>query len=299
MTKFKRLFTSLSTAVLMTAMTSAFTSNADYTPTVYFTPRAETDSDGTLVISRQQLSGGLTITTDVFVEDTSKTCWSVDPKWKCPSSFITLDNVIDPQVPYIPYAYAEEKNGELGRIRHYTFCGQDKQLNTMFFACDLGTIYEDNSPLTPYGENTNDYALTSFDMVFNPNTPYGEYDVYFLTQPEDYDDQRYSTVSMRTGDGSLTVVPNVKNLHIKVTGANKGDVNNDGLIDANDATLVLVAYSLGATGYDTGLNDDELFAADVDSSGIADSAGASIILAYYSHASTGGNLSIEEFMNQQ
>lgn len=292
----KKLLSGLSAVILTTAMTSSLITNADYTPTLYFTPRAETDSDGTLVISREQLADGLTITTDVFIDDQSKTCWSVDPKWKSPTSFIKLDNVIDPQVPYIPYAYAEEKDGELGKIRHYTACGKDEKLNTMFFTCDLGTTYKDYSPLTPYGENTTDYALTSFDMIFNRDIPYGEYDVYFLTQSEDYADQRYSTISMRTGEASVTKVPNVKNLHIKITGANKGDVNNDGLIDANDASLILSAYSLSSTGADSGLNDDETFAGDVDSNGIVDSNDASAVLAYYSYSATGGEMSLEDYI---
>lgn len=292
----KKLLSKLSAVLLVTAMTSAFTANADYIPTVYFVPHAETDSDGTLVISREQLKDGLTVTTDVLIDDESKTCWSVDPKWKSPTSFIKLDNVIDPQVPYIPYAYAEEKDGELTTIRHYTACGKDEKLNTMFFTCDLGTLYKDNSPLTPYGENTTDYALTSFDMIFNRNIPYGEYDVYFLTQSEDYADQRYSTVSMRTGEASVTEIPNVKNLHIKITGANKGDINNDGLIDAKDASLILSAYSLTSTGGDNGLNDDESFAGDIDSNGIVDSNDASAVLSYYSYTTTGGEMSLEEYI---
>lgn len=294
----KKLLAKLSAVILITAMTSALTANADYIPTLYFTPHAETDSDGTIVISREELANGLTITTDVFIDDQSKTCWSVDPKWKCPTSFIKLDNVIDPQVPYIPYAYAEEKNGELATLRHYTACGKDEKLNTMFFTCDLGTTYKDYSPLTPYGENTTDYALTSFDMIFNRNIPYGEYDVYFLTQAEDYDDQRYSNVSMRTGEESLTTVPDVRNLHIKITGANKGDINNNGLIDANDASLALAAYSLSSTGMGHGLSDDEFFAGDIDSNGIVNSDDASNILAYYSYAATGGEMSITDYINQ-
>ncbi len=292
----KKFLSGLSAMVLTTAMTSSFITNADYIPTLYFRPQAETDADGTLVISREELANGLTITTDVFIDDQSKTCWSVDPKWKCPTSFIKLDNVIDPQVPYIPYAYAEEKDGKLTTIRHYTFCGKDEKLNTMFFTCDLGIMYKDNSPLTPYGENTTDYALTSFDMVFSRNIPYGEYDVYFLTESEDYDDQRWSTVSMRTGEASVTTIPNVENLHIKITGANKGDINNDGLIDASDASAVLTAYSLTSTGADSGLNDDEFYAGDANSDGAVDASDASLILAYYSYMATGGESSLEDYI---
>lgn len=293
----KKFLSKLSAVILMTAMTSSLTANAEYIPTMYFTPRAETDADGTLVIDRSQLKNGLTITTDIFIDDTSKTCWSVEPKWKCPTPFIELDNVINPQDPYIPYAYAEEKDGKLAGIRHYTSCGKDAELNTMFFTCDLGTLYIDGSPLTPYGESTTDYALTSFDMIFNRNIPYGEYDIYFLTKSEDYNDQHYSLVYMRNDEGSIKEIPNVQNLHIKINGANKGDINNDGLIDSNDATLALTAYGLTSTGKDNELNEDEFFAGDVDSNNAVDSSDASIILAYYSYLSTSdGELNIEDYM---
>lgn len=292
----KKLLAKLTALAFTAVMTSSLTANADDLPTFYFTPRAETDSDGTLVISRQQLADGLTVTTDIFVDDPSKTCWSLDPKWKCSTPFIQMTNIVNPQKPYVPYAYAEEKDGELTTIRHHVTVGQDTDCNTMYFVCDLGTLYTDGSPLTPYGENTYDYALTNFDLVFDRNIPYGEYDVYFLEKAEDYPQQRYTTVAMRTSEGSNIIVPNVRNLHIKITGANKGDVNNDGLVDANDASLILSAYSLISTGSDSGLNDDESYAADVNSDNIIDSNDASAVLAYYSYAATGGELSLEDYI---
>ncbi|MCM1132649.1 MAG: dockerin type I domain-containing protein [Ruminococcus flavefaciens] len=295
----KKLSAILSAVVLTAGMTSALTSNADYVPSLYFVPHAETADDGTLVLNRADLADGETITVDVFIDDESKSCWSVDPKWKCASEYITLDNVIDPQVPYIPYAYAEIKNGELGRIRHVTACGQDRELNTMFFTCDLGTLYTDGSPLTPYGENTSDYALTSFDMIISPDIPVGEYDVHFLTQPEDYADQRCTSVSVRTEEGSVTEIPNVTSLRIVVKGdALKGDVNGDGMITALDATEVLKAYSAFSTGGESTLDEEQTWCADVNSDGNVDSSDASKILAYYSYLSTaeGDIVGIEEFI---
>lgn len=291
----KKLLSKLTAAAMLAAMTSSLTANAEYIPTVYFTPQAETDSDGTLVISREQLSDGLTVTADVFIDDQSKSCWSVDPKWKSSSEFIRLGNIIDPQNPCIPYAYAEEKDGVLQKVKHSVKVGGNKDYNTLFFTCDFGTSF--SSKLTPYGENTNDYPLTSFDMVFNRNIPYGEYDVYFLTAHEDDPDQPYSNVYMKLPEGgnSPAIIPNVQNLHIKITGANKGDVNNDGKIDATDAAAILADYSLTSTGNNSGLDENQFFAADVDENSTADSNDASVILAYYSYTSTGGEMSISEF----
>lgn len=292
----KKLLTKLTAIAMLTAMTSSLTSNADYIPTVYFTPRAETDSNGTIVVTREQLADGLTITADVFIDDQSKSCWSVDPKWKSSSEFIRLANIVDPQDPCIPYAYAEEKDGELKRIKHNTAVGINEKYNTMFFTCDFGLTI--SSKLVPYGENTNDYPLTCFDMVFSRNTPYGEYDVYFLTAPEDEPDQQYSNVYMKleNGGNSPAIVPEARNMHIKVTGANKGDVNNDGMIDANDAAEILADYSRTSTGNESSFDENQFYAADTDGNGIADSNDASIILGYYSYTSTGGELSLSEFV---
>ncbi len=295
----KKLLAELTAVAMLTAMASSVTANAeDYIPTVYFTPHAETDSDGTITVTREQLMQGLTITADVFIDDQSKSCWSVDPKWKSSSEFIRLGNIINPQDPCIPYAYAEEKDGVLQSIKHRVAVGGNEKYNSLFFTCDFGTAF--SSKLTPYGENTNDYPLTSFDMVFDKNTPYGDYEVYFLTSHEDDPDQPYSNVYMKleSGGNSPAIIPNVKNMYIKVTGANKGDVNNDGKIDATDATEILADYSLTSTGNDSSLDENQFFAADVDENSTADSNDASVILAYYSYISTGGEMSISEFGTQ-
>lgn len=63
----------------------------------------------------------------------------------------------------------------------------------------------------------------------------------------------------------------------------KGDVNNDGKIDASDASLVLVAYSCLSTGKNPALNYD-LF--DWNGDGKIDSSDASCILVKYAELST-------------
>lgn len=63
----------------------------------------------------------------------------------------------------------------------------------------------------------------------------------------------------------------------------KGDVNNDGKIDASDASLVLVAYSYFSTGRTPALNY-ELF--DWNDDGRIDSSDASCILVKYAELST-------------
>lgn len=74
-----------------------------------------------------------------------------------------------------------------------------------------------------------------------------------------------------------------------------GDVNNDGKTDANDATLVLVNYSLLSTSMPIELTKLQQKAADVNEDTKIDSSDATMILQYYTFLSTGGDLTIMEF----
>ena len=67
-----------------------------------------------------------------------------------------------------------------------------------------------------------------------------------------------------------------------------GDVNNDGNINAVDASRVLKAYAMKATGQDMGLTDEHIESADVNGDGKVDAVDASIILSYYAYKYTGG-----------
>lgn len=77
-----------------------------------------------------------------------------------------------------------------------------------------------------------------------------------------------------------------------------GDVNNDGLADASDASLILTEYSNFSTNQDSIFNDVQKKSADVNSDGIIDSVDSSKILEFYSYVSTSNNnISIEEWLS--
>lgn len=65
-----------------------------------------------------------------------------------------------------------------------------------------------------------------------------------------------------------------------------GDCNGDGIIDATDATDILVYYAAISTGEKTDWSEEQTFAADINSDGQIDSSDSSSILAYYSYIST-------------
>jgi len=79
---------------------------------------------------------------------------------------------------------------------------------------------------------------------------------------------------------------------------NLGDLNDDGKIDANDATLVLVNYSLLSTGEKIQLTESQQKAADVNGDGKIDASDATMILQYYSYLSTGGKDSFADFLKK-
>ncbi len=82
------------------------------------------------------------------------------------------------------------------------------------------------------------------------------------------------------------------------TATESGDLNDDGKIDATDATLVLVNYSLLSTGEKMQLTESQQKAADVNGDGKIDASDATMILQYYSYLSTGGKDSFADFLKK-
>lgn len=77
-----------------------------------------------------------------------------------------------------------------------------------------------------------------------------------------------------------------------------GDINENGIVDAVDASMILAYYARISTGEDGEFSAGQRFAADLDKDGYIDAVDASKILSYYSYASTetGTVMSIKEFI---
>ncbi|MBP5581488.1 MAG: hypothetical protein J6X85_06855, partial [Ruminococcus sp.] len=76
-----------------------------------------------------------------------------------------------------------------------------------------------------------------------------------------------------------------------------GDVNNDGSIDAADASTVLSAYANTSSGRAIGLTAAQIVAADVDNNGSVNAVDASNILSYYAYRAVKGKRSLEEYLS--
>ena len=308
----KKLVSILSSAILSIFISTPniFAIDAEYVPKLYF--RAEksdnykTYEDGNVVIFRSELeSNNNVVKASVYIDDESLSCWYVSPKWKCESEYAKLENLIDPlpmsdDAPNIAYAYAEKNDeGEFTHVRHGTIISTDTRYNTMAFTCQV-TSYMDRSAMKPYGDKSDSYPLTSFDINFASDSPSDDYIVYFLTKPEDYDDQRTSDVAMRTDEGSIVKQPETKSITITVTDKKFGDITGDGKVDSNDASAILVAYSKSSTGLDHGLTNEEFHCGDSDLNCQLTSSDASNILSYYSYLSTTDEpINLTKYMNRK
>lgn len=288
--------TSISLAACITAP-SVYAADADYTPTMYF--RADESagvkaySDGNAAIFRTELGDAenVVVKASVYIADESLSCWYVHPVWKSASEYAKLENLGDPlpmsdTEPNVAYAYAEtDENGEFIHIRHGTLLSTNNKYNTMSFTCQV-TSRDDRSEMKPYGEKSDSYPLTWFDVNMSMEAPAADYTVYFLTEHEDYADQRLVDIAMRTEESSVVKTPITIPMTITVTDRKFGDVNGDDKVDANDASAILVAYSNSSTGQENGLTNEAFRCGDTDLNSQLTSADASNILSYYSFLST-------------
>ncbi len=77
-----------------------------------------------------------------------------------------------------------------------------------------------------------------------------------------------------------------------------GDLSDDGIIDANDASMLLVAAANAGSGADSGLTETQIAAADLNADSQFDASDASLILMYAAYAGAGGELDLAGFLAQ-
>ncbi|EWM52383.1 dockerin type I domain-containing protein [Ruminococcus flavefaciens] len=105
----------------------------------------------------------------------------------------------------------------------------------------------------------------------------------------------YTTSSTITQPG-ITTTTTTTSQH---SDYNLGDVNNDGMVNAVDASSVLAYYAMISTNKDGGYTEEQQLAADVDHDGKINAVDASNILSYYAYISTTKEavVSMEEYTN--
>lgn len=105
-----------------------------------------------------------------------------------------------------------------------------------------------------------------------------------------------STTTVSTSEETISTTTETTPIHPVDT--ELGDVNENGKVDAKDASMVLVAYAKMSTGGEDGFIEKQRKAADVNDDNKVDAKDASAILAYYALVSTasGDIPTMKEFM---
>lgn len=246
--------------------------------------------DGTVYINNEDLTGDDSIRVNIYVRDESKSCWIVAPKVKCAEADIKFNqNAVENET--LPYDSEHEFIESL-----------DTEYNTVNITFKT-PMFSTGTKLELTGENTDDYPIAYFNADINSEIPAGNYRIYFLTEPEDDPEQRTSTISFRYDNGdSKTFTPEVKDQKIVVSDRMLGDVNKDGMVNADDASAILSEYALLSTDNTGEFTIEQTNAANVNMDSFTDSDDATAVLEYYAYLSTEGDsekLGFAEYLNSK
>ncbi len=152
-----------------------------------------------------------------------------------------------------------------------------------------------NENVVIYGY-TGTYAQTyaeknSFTFVALDNTDYPQQNTTSATTTT----TTATTTEPTTSTTVTTTTPDIE--------ASFGDITNDGIIDAGDASEILMLYAeLSTSDESVTLDDAVLRIADLDGNGSVDAGDASLVLGYYAYSSTAedGNVkTLKEFIENQ
>ncbi len=291
----------MSAVIALSAVTPFYASaESNYRPVMYFSvednDKISILPDGTVYINTQDLTEENSIRVNAYIRDDSKSCWTVAPKIKSADMCVKFaEDAIDPaevgeNSPYVSSSYG-------------FYNTRDEECNTlnMSFTASMSDMISGNIQALPLtGDATDNYPLAYFNATIDSQIESGVYRIYFLTEAEDYADQRTTSVSLLDADGnSVTITPEVKEQKIIVSDRMLGDVNNDGLVDTVDATAVLIEYAALSANKDSTLETGQSMAGDINNDNLVDAVDAAGILTYYAYLSTGGELEFAEYLSSQ
>lgn len=255
---------SVITAALMCAAASGISAYAENVPAeveTVFDDFNVLDVNGSIIVNLpENASAAIDITFD-------------SPEMIPGQSFIyysgTFDSAENSSYSFAIEGYGCEKDSE-GIItdgREYTF-------NISVSETEIG-----------YSSGTYTEALVIPDTEEDPGS-WVNY-VYNVKIVQEDTDEVYATETTEKTENGTKVVETELTLYIPES-ALKGDVNDDGLINAVDASAVLSEYALTSTGGQPTFTQKQMKAGDVNEDGVINAVDASKILSYYAVLATGG-----------
>ena len=302
----KKIISLISSIVLAAGMTTALAANAeeekkieiDYKPSFYFKAEEGTGVEvlkyGTVFVNKTVAGEGAKVSASVYFKDDDKCAGQVFAKWNCDNPDLQLTDLTGP--------FAKAGNCPF----KITGISSDADLvNTMDTFPDLNMLiinYMDTNVMRPMqlaGSASDDYPLAYFSAKFKDGAAGGSYDIKM------YDDGKTfrTNVAPRFVDNlsiSVDIFPaeDSESLRVNASDRKLGDINNDGKIDAVDASGILAAYAKISSNKDSEMTADQMAAADVDGNRKVDAVDASNVLGYYAYISGSGSGTLNEFVKK-
>ena len=284
----KKIISVISSLVLAAGMTSALAANAadDYKPSFYFKAEAGTGVEilkyGTVYINNSVSGVNATIPVSAYIKDDEKIAGQIFAKWNCENKDLQLKDATGgfAKAGNIPYKISGANSDAdlVNLIRTF----EDLNMVSVNY-----TETDATKPLQLTGDTSDAYPLACFNAVFKENAPAGSYDINFYSQGAYFS----SVIPRYVNDPSKIIEVNPaeysEGLRLNSSDRLLGDINNDGQINAFDASQILLAYANHSTSKPTGLSPAQEAAADVDGNRKYDSVDASNVLAFYAYTGTG------------
>ena len=281
---------------------SAAADELTYIPTLYFKGEKSDSLDvlPTGVIYANTKSGKeLKTTAKAFLKDECLRAGQIYAKWVWTSDYVTLSNISNPIAA-----------GTLAPYQGYT--SDDIAVNDAYDQKLIGVSYsstDGTDPLVPTGETSDAYPLAIFDVNVSASAPADYYKISFKTEQPNVSNISYrlskEAADRREGELKGSTIrdikpsgDNAKPLTVGVSDRKLGDVNNDNMIDAKDASAILKDYALRSANQTADFTQAQLIASDVTGDLSSDARDASKVLAYYAYISTkdGEGTSLIDFL---
>lgn len=296
----KKTLSLISAAVMTAGMAFSAAVNAselpkDYNPSYYFKAEEGTGIEvlkyGNVYVNTTKTSAdGAVIPCALYINDSQKLAGAVVAKWECENKSLALKDLATPIKKYGKTPYADFNESEDNILR--------KEFDTLNILSIVYSTYTSADPMKLSGETSDAYPLACFNAALAKDAAFGSYDINIINKEE-----FSSTVSPRYEDpsiiGSVDMSKTSKNLRVNVSDRQLGDINNNGFIDAVDASAILKEYAIISAKKESTMSAEQSAAADINGDKIIDAVDASGVLAYYASVSSGAkDITLNQFINK-
>lgn len=285
----KKVLSIISAFALTAGIAASMGANAaDASPEVYFkakeTKGAEILASGNVYVNKKAAdASGAVIPAEIYLKDPNAAAGWVCIRWASEKAGLSLQNVKEPSTK--PYKKYNEDNSAETIIYENVKSDGVKVASALYYDDKIPSDGK-LKPLQLEGEKSDSYPLAVFDAAVDKSAA-GSYDITVYNK-----NQSFTFVTYRT-ESKPEYAPDSEKyklicteLRVNVSDRLLGDVNDDGKINAVDASTILTAYANTSTSKPSGLSEEAMAAADVDGNSAVNAVDASNVLSFYAYQST-------------